>query len=66
MWILILTMFSTPYSTNNFASIHSQEFKTEQACQFAVKEFKNNLENDDLKYLDGSAFCIKDDISTNK
>nr|CBA71354.1 hypothetical protein ARN_00100 [Arsenophonus nasoniae] len=66
MWVLILTMYSTPYSTNNFAIIHSQEFKTEQACQFAVKEFKNNLENDDLKYLDGSAFCIKDDISTNK
>ncbi|WP_034250417.1 hypothetical protein, partial [Arsenophonus nasoniae] len=62
MWVLILTMYSTPYSTNNFAIIHSQEFKTEQACQFAVKEFKNNLENDDIKYLDGSAFCIKDDI----
>ncbi|HGJ5864474.1 hypothetical protein [Arsenophonus nasoniae] len=66
MWVLILTMYSTPYSTNNFASIHSQEFKTEKSCQLAAKEFKNNLENDSLKYLDGSAFCIKDDISTNK
>lgn len=66
MWILILTMFSTPYSTSNFASIYTQEFKTEEGCQFAVKEFKNNIDNDSLKYLDGKAFCIKDVINTSK
>lgn len=66
MWVLILTMFSTPYSTNNFASIHTQKFKTEQGCQLAVKEFRNNFENESLNYLDAKAFCIKDDVHTSK
>ncbi|QBY46541.1 hypothetical protein QE197_22315 (plasmid) [Arsenophonus nasoniae] len=51
MWVLIFTMFSTPYSTNNFASIHTPEFKTEQGCQLAAKEFRNNFENESLNYL---------------
>ncbi len=32
MWILILAVYASPYASSNFASVHTQEFDTENMC----------------------------------
>lgn len=57
MWILILTMYSTPYSSSNVASLHTQEFYTENRCQIAAKKFGQEFET--FKDINAKAICVK-------
>ncbi|WGM02406.1 hypothetical protein [Arsenophonus nasoniae] len=57
MWILILAMYASPYASNDFASVHTQEFDTENMCQFAAKQFERELET--FKDINAKAICVK-------
>lgn len=57
MWILILAMYASPYSSSNVASLYTQEFDTENRCQFAVKRFEQKFET--FKDISAKAICVK-------
>ncbi|MDR5612043.1 hypothetical protein QE197_14540 [Arsenophonus nasoniae] len=57
MWILILAMYASPYSSSNVASLHTQEFDTENMCQFAAKQFEREFET--FKDINAKAICVK-------
>ncbi|HGJ5882976.1 hypothetical protein [Arsenophonus sp.] len=57
MWILILAMYASPYASSNFAIVHTQEFDTENMCQFAAKAFKKEFQT--FKDIDAKAICVK-------
>lgn len=57
MWILILAMYASPYSLSNFASVHTQEFDTENRCQFAAKQFEQEFET--FTDINAKAICVK-------
>ncbi|HGJ5878339.1 MAG TPA: hypothetical protein ACHBZ9_04495 [Arsenophonus nasoniae] len=57
MWILILAMYASPYSSSNIASLHTQEFDTENRCQFAAKRFEQEFQT--FKDINAKAICVK-------
>lgn len=57
MWILILAMYASPYASSNVASLHTQEFDTENMCQFAAKQFQREFETS--KDINAKAICVK-------
>ncbi|HGJ5878109.1 hypothetical protein [Arsenophonus nasoniae] len=57
MWILILAMYASPYASSDFASVHTQEFDTENMCQFAAKQFVQEFET--FKDINAKAICVK-------
>ncbi|HGJ5877086.1 MAG TPA: hypothetical protein ACHBX0_12925 [Arsenophonus sp.] len=57
MWILILAMYASPYASSNVASLHTQEFDTENRCQIAAKHFKKEFET--FKDINAKAICVK-------
>ncbi|WP_182853118.1 hypothetical protein [Arsenophonus endosymbiont of Aleurodicus floccissimus] len=56
MWILILAVYASPYASSNFASVHNQEFDTENMCQFASKQFQREFET--FKDINAKAICV--------
>lgn len=57
MWILILAMYASPYASSNVASLHTQEFDTENMCQFAAKQFEREFET--FTDINAKAICVK-------
>ncbi|WP_290606442.1 hypothetical protein [Arsenophonus sp. ENCA] len=57
MWILTLAMYTSPYASNDFASINTQEFDTENMCQFAAKQFEQEFET--FTDINAKAICVK-------
>ncbi len=44
MWILILALYASPYASNAFSTLHTQEFDTATACQQAARQFTEKFE----------------------
>ncbi|WP_180816777.1 hypothetical protein [Arsenophonus endosymbiont of Aphis craccivora] len=57
MWILILAMYASPYTSSSVVSLHTQEFDTENMCHFAAKQFEREFET--VKDINAKAICVK-------
>lgn len=56
-WILIFAMYSAPMADNDFSSVHSQEFSSQDRCEAAKLMFERKFQT--LKSVSSIAVCVQ-------
>ena len=57
MWILIFAMYASPLSDNDFASVRTQEFESEDTCKAAKKVVEREFNT--ARSINSIAECVK-------
>lgn len=57
MWVLIISMYASAFSDNDFAALTTHEFSSQETCEVAKKEFTKNF--DTLRSTSTQAICVK-------
>ncbi|POE39933.1 hypothetical protein BV920_11135 [Pectobacterium odoriferum] len=56
-WILIFSMYASPWTKYDFAALHSQEFTSQELCEKAKREFLDKFQSS--RATNSVAICVQ-------